>query len=306
MSVELSVIVPCYRDAENIDELLRRLYATLEKIGTTFEVLYINDSSPDNSEEILKTKKNEYQNLRIFKHSRNFGLMNVYMLGMKRSTGKAVILMDGDLQDPPELIEEFYKEWKNKNLVVYGIHKKRRGSKLHELLFATFYRFWNYLADIDIPKNAGDFCLMDRKVVDIICDLPEKDVFIRGLRAWVGFPQKGINFVRDERFAGESTQSIFSYFSWALIAITSFSTKPLRLISIFSASMICISLLYLATLLALYTMGVKAPHGFMSLIGVILLLFSATFLILSVISEYLIRIFKEVKNRPTSIEEYEL
>lgn len=306
MSAELSIIVPCYKDAENIEEMLRRLHQVMDKIKATFEIIYINDASPDNSEEILKELLPKYPHLRVVKHSRNFGLMNVYLLGMNKAVGQAVVLMDGDLQDPPEVIEEFYNKWKEGNLVVYGIHKKRRGSKLNEFIFASFYRVWNYLADIEIPKDAGDFCLLDKKVKDIIISLPEKDVFIRGIRAWVGFPQVGVNFIRDDRFAGVSTQNIFSYFGWALLAITSFSVKPLRVVSIFSAFSVFASILYLFVLLVMYFVGIQGPKGFMTMIGVMLLLFSANFLILSVISEYLIRIYKETKSRPTSIEEYEV
>lgn len=303
--VDLSIIVPCYRDEKNISELLVRLYETLGSLNLSYEVIYINDDSPDNSQSVLEEKLKEYPNLKVLKHSRNFGLMNVYLTGMRVARSKAVVLMDGDLQDPPELIKNFVEQWKKGYLVVYGIHKKREGGRLQEFIFSSFYRTWNYFADINIPENAGDFSLIDKKVVDIIIGLPEKDVFIRGIRAWAGFPQIGVDFRREKRHGGVSTQNFLSYMSWALFAITSFSTKPLRFVSIFSLVVFILSISYFVVLLGMYFVGIQGPKGFMTLIGVVLLLFSANFFILGVIAEYLIRIFKEVKSRPTAIVETE-
>ncbi len=297
----LSVVVPCYRDELNIRELYARLSATLQRITSSYEIIYVNDASPDNAGAVLDELAKGDPRLTVIHHARNFGLMNVYTLGMKQAIGAAVVLMDGDLEDPPELIEEFARQWLAGYLVVYGIHKERDVSWLKSRAFIAFYRTWNYLSDIRIPVDAGDFSLMDRKVVDIINDLPEKDRFLRGLRAWVGFPQIGVNFKRDKRFAGKSTQSYRSYFSWAILAITSFSTAPLRFVSIIAASTTVLSIANLVVLVALYFANVRGPRGWLTMIAVILALASVAFICLAIIAEYLTRIYKEVKQRPTSL-----
>jgi polyisoprenyl-phosphate glycosyltransferase len=297
----LSVVVPCYRDAENIQELYDRLKLVLNKISPDHEIIYINDASPDNSQPILENLAKNDSKLTVIRHSRNFGLMNVYTLGMKQAVGDAVVLMDGDLQDPPEMIEKFFEKWREGYLVVYGVHRERDESAFKKFCFRSFYKVWNALADISIPLDAGDFSLMDRKVVDLLNVMPEKDRFIRGLRAWIGFPQIGVEFKRAARFKGQSTQSFLKYLSWALFAITSFSTAPLRFVSLVALGTTFISVFYLVILLAMYFVGVRGPQGFMTLIGVVLLLASVLFICLSIISEYVLRIYKEVKQRPTSV-----
>lgn len=289
-------------DKSCINELYTRLVKTLLNITPNYEIIYINDSSPDKPMELLQDLASKDPNLKVVDHSRNFGLMGVFSTGLQLATGDAVVLMDGDLQDPPEIIEEFVKKWKEDNVnVVYGEHARRKESAIKVFLFKAFYKTWNYLADISIPENAGDFSLMDRSVVDVIVTLPEKERFIRGLRAWAGFSQSSVSFIRDERFAGESTQSFYKYFSWAVFAITSFSVKPLRIVSIFSILIFLLSVFYLIALGVMYFSGVDAPHGFMTLIGVILILFSSNFLVLAIFSEYMSQLFKEIKSRPSSV-----
>lgn len=299
---KISVVVPCYRDEDNIHELLRRLQSTLERVAPNYEIIYINDNSPGNAREILDEVAKQDPRVTVIHHSRNFGLMGVYSTGLRQAVGDAVVLMDGDLQDPPELIEQFVEKWNQGYLVAYGTAIKRKEEKaLRRLGMHLFYRLWNRVAPFYIPEDSGDFSLIDRRVVDIINALPEKDRMFRGLRAWVGFPQVSVPFERAGRFAGETTQSYLSYFSFAGFAVTSFSYLPLRIISILALVATGVSILFFFFLLSLFIFDVRGPRGFMTIISLILFSSSAIFVCLSIIAEYLIRIFIEIKARPESI-----
>src|SRR3989344_5739394 len=205
----ISVIPIAFGDEGNIEELYKRLTKVLKKITPRYEIIYVNDASPDNSEHILKKLAKKDKRLTVIVHSRNFGAQNAFSTGMKYARGDAVVIMDGDLQDPPELIEKFVKKWLEGYDVVYGSRKKREKSmgKYLEWAYHYFYVIFNKLSYISVPLDAGDFSLMDRKVINHINDLPEKDRFLRGLRAWVGFKQIGIDYIRPERFSGKSTHS---------------------------------------------------------------------------------------------------
>ena len=297
----ISVVVPCYRDEGNIRELIHRLTQTLEKITSKYEIIYINDASPDNSEAILVEIASLNPNVTVINHSRNFGLMSVFTTGMRQARGDAVILMDGDLQDPPELISDFVKKWAEGFFVVYGIRISRDESFLRKLGYMLFYNFWARISDIHIPKYSGEFSLMDRKVVDIILSLPERERFIRGLRAWVGFPQTGIEYHRPERFAGNTTQTMRSYFNWAIHATTSFSSFPLRMISFIAVAFSFVLVAFLVYNLVFFIFGGRAFQGFFTQFGLMLLIGTVNLICIAIIAEYLNVIFMEIKNRPTSI-----
>lgn len=297
----ISVVVPCYRDEDNILELLRRLQTTLARVTSSYEIIYVNDSSPGNAREILDEIASKDERITVIHHSRNFGLMGVYSTGLKQAVGDAVVLMDGDLQDPPEVIEQFVQRWNEGFLVVYGTAVKRDEKLLRRLGMHLFYRLWNRISSFQIPEDAGDFSLVDRRVVDVINAMPEKDRMFRGLRAWVGFPQVSVPFERAGRFAGETTQSYLSYFSFAGFAITSFSYLPLRIISVLALCATGVAILFFLFLLSLFLFDIRGPRGFMTIISLILFSSSAMFICLSIISEYLIRIFIEVKSRPESL-----
>lgn len=297
----ISVVVPTYRDAEFINEMVSRLETVLSKITPKYEIIYVNDQSPDNSAEILNVIARQNKRVTVIHHSRNYGLMGVFTTGMRHAVGDAVVIMDGDLQDPPEVIEQFVAEWVKGPLVVYGFRYKREETLLRRAGYFVFYRLWNKIANISIPKDAGDFSLMDRKVVDIINSLPEKDRFIRGLRAWVGFPQVGVPYFRPKRAVGLSTQSLYNYFSWSSVAITSFSFFPLRVVTITTVGFSFVLFIYFLVNLVLYFMGIKGPKGFMTLISLNLLTTTLILICLSIIAEYLIRIYIETKQRPASV-----
>lgn len=301
----ISVIPIAYRDEGNVRELYKRVICELKKITPNYEIVYVNDASPDGSQRILEELARKDKKLTVILHSRNFGAQNAFTTGMKQAMGDAIVIMDGDLQDPPELISDFVKKWLEGYDVVYGVRRKREKSMgwLMEQIYHLFYIFFNKLSYIKVPKDVGDFSLMDRKVVDHINYLPEKDRFLRGLRAWVGFKQIGISYIRPERFSGTgvSTTSLFRGFWWARRAIFSFSYAPLEWI--FYAAMVSVFASILAALFYILTYFLLpgAPKGFLTILIVTLFLGSIQLVVLSFISEYLRRIFEEVKSRPVSI-----
>lgn len=299
----LSVISIAYKDAGNILELYKRLTKVLKKITPNYEIIYVNDASPDESFEILRRLAYKDKLLTVINHSRNFGAQSAFTTGMKQAIGDAVVIMDGDLQDPPELIEEFVKNWLEGNDVVYGERRKREKSmgSLWETAYHWFYVIFNKLSYIQVPSDAGDFSLMDRKVVDHINYLPEKDRFIRGLRAWVGFKQVGVNYIRPERFSGASTNSFFKNLKWVRKAIFSFSYAPLEWVFNIALLSVLVSLLAIVFYIFLYFFIPNTPKGFLTLLVAFLFIGSIQLVVLSIICEYLRRIFEEVKSRPISI-----
>lgn len=302
---KISVIPIAYHDEGNIKELYRRLTYVLKKITPYWEIIYVNDDSPDNSEQILRNLAKKDKRLTVIIHSRNFGAQNAFTSGMKQSTGDAVVLMDGDLQDPPELIEKFIKKWLEGYEIVYGRRQKREKSMgtLWEFIYHMFYVIFNKLSYIKVPLDAGDFSLMDRVVVDNINRLPEKDRFIRGLRAWVGFKQIGIDYTRPERYWGPgiSTNSFWKGMQWARKAIFSFSFAPLEWVFYAAILSVFVSLFGIFFYFTMYIVFPNAPRGFMTILLAVLFIGSVQLVFLSLISEYIRRIFEEVKNRPEAI-----
>ena len=301
----ISAVVCCYGDEDNIEALYKRLIISLSAITPSYEIIYVNDASPDKSEAILRALAAKDKNLTIINHARNFGAQIAFTSGMIQATGDAVVLMDGDLQDPPELIEEFVKKWKEGNHVVYGIRRVRENSmsKWKQWLYHMFYVIFSKLSYIKVPLDVGDFSLMDRIVVDHINAMPERDRFIRGLRAWVGYKSTGIPYVRPERFDGKSsvsTKGLISAFRWARKAIFSFSFKPIEYITHFSVLMMFMALAGIVIYIILFFIK-GAPAGFTTL-TVIVLFFSAIQLLgIATLGEYIAKIFEEVKSRPRFI-----
>lgn len=298
----ISAVSVSYRDEGNILPLYERLTQTLRKISPDYEIIFVNDASPDRSEEILSDLAAKDRRVTVINHSRNFGAQSAFTSGMEQAVGHAVVIMDGDLQDPPELIEEFVKKWLEGYEVVYGIRRKREASlgRFHAFLYHFFYLIFRKIAFIPIPADTGEFSLMDRKVVDHINALPERSRLIRGLRSWVGFKQAGVSYARPERHWGRSTNSFFRNIRWAKQAIFSFSYVPLEYVSHLAGISTFISLAMMVVYLFL-ALFFPAPRGFLTLLVVILFLGSVQLLALSFIGEYLQRIFEEVKRRPKYI-----
>ncbi len=302
---KISVVVVCYYDALAIKALFDRLTKVLKSLVNDYEIIYVNDASPDNSEQILREIAAQDKHLTIVNHSRNFGAQAAFTSGMIQSTGDAVVIMDGDLQDPPELINDFVKKWQEGYKVVYGVRRKREKSmgKFKEYLYHLFYVFFNYTSYVKMPLDAGEFSLMDRIVVDHINSLPERDRFIRGLRAWVGYKSTGVEYTRPERFDGRksvSTRNLISALRWAKKAIFSFSYQPLELVNFLTATTTAVAI-FGAVYYFILSFFTNPPRGF-STLAIIILAFAAVQMIsLSIIGEYIIRIFEETKGRPRFI-----
>jgi dolichol-phosphate mannosyltransferase len=240
----------------------------------------------------------------VVNHARAFGSQNAFTSGMRISTGEAVILLDGDLQDPPELIAEFYARWREGFDVVYGVRTRRQASALWNAAYKAFYRAFRALSYVTVPLDAGDFALLDRRVVDILNSLPENNRFIRGLRAWAGFPQTGVPYVRPERMFGQSTNSLFRNIGWARKAILSFSYVPLEFINVVAFVIVVVSLLAIvAQILVRLFAPQLVPMGFTTLIILMLFLGGIQLLSLSIIGSYLMHIYDEVKRRPPYVIE---
>lgn len=299
---KISIVVACYNEAGNINEMYQRVKDVFEKHGKyDFEILFVDNASVDNSIDIYnRIIKNDYR-AKALLMSRNFGSSQPsFFAGIKHATGDAVVLVDGDLQDPPELISQFLKKWEQGYDVVYGVRKKRRGGIVRRIGYKCFYRVFRILSYLDIPLDAGDFSLMDRKVVDVIKRLDEKDLYLRGLRSWAGFRQVGLEYIREDRSAGRTSNSFLANFFWAKKALVNFSYKPLEFIS--RLAFLFVFITFFAALFYLYLyFKTNAPRGFSTLLMVMFIFGTIQLLSLSIIGEYLIRIFQEVKQRPPYI-----
>ncbi len=298
---KLSAIIACYKDEQAIPVMHERLSKTFQKIGVNYEIIFVNDCSPDKTNEVLQKLVNEDDHVIAIEHSRNFGSQSAFLSGMEISTGDGVILLDGDLQDPPELIEKFYEQYKEGYDVVYGRRVAREGSRVLAVLYKVFYRLFRSVSYIPMPLNAGDFSLMDRKVVDEIIKLPETDQFLRGLRAWVGFKQTGVDYVRPERMFGVTTNNWRKNIAWARKAIFSFSFVPLELLSYLGWSLTLLSFVAIIIQIILYFTMPGTPHGITTIIVLILFFGGLNMLAISVLGEYQGKILEESKRRPKFI-----
>lgn len=296
---KLSAIIAVYRDGPAIPHMYRRLVDIFQKIAVSYEIIFVNDCSPDDSREILARLAEQDRQVVVINHSRNFGSQNAFTSGMKIATGDAVILMDGDLQDPPEVIEEFYKKWQEGYQVVFGQRVKREAPLMMQFFYKVFYRIFQKLSYIPIPLDAGDFSLIDRKVVDSLNAFPENNRFLRGLRAWAGYRQVGVPYVRPERMFGRSTNNLLKNLEWAKKAIFSFSYAPLDFITILAFGMVVFSgLAILAQIVLRLAYPDLAPSGFTTLIILVLFMGGIQLLCLAIIGSYLAHIYDEVKRRP--------
>jgi glycosyltransferase involved in cell wall biosynthesis len=282
----------------------RRLVTCFEEICCDYEIIFVNDCSPESDElEILAITESDPKVIGI-SHSRNFGSQNAFLSGMKLSSGDAIVLMDGDLQDPPELIPGMYQKWVDGFDVVYGERIARDAPIYMQVLYKVFYRIFRHLSNVPIPLDAGDFSMMDRKVVKQILALPESDIFIRGLRAWVGFRQVGIPYTRPERPFGVTTNNFLKNIWWAKKAIFSFSTMPLNYIQ-FLALTICALTIGLSIFYLVHHIIYPNPHapGFTTVTLLTLGLGGVQLLSTSVIGDYLAKTLEESKKRPHFIRD---
>jgi len=293
-----SVIVPIFNEEQTLEELHQRLTKTAELLDQPYEVIFVDDGSRDRSFPLLKTFHEQDPRFKIIRFSRNFGHQVAISAGLDLATGDAVILMDGDLQDPPELIPQMIARWKEGFEVVYTVKMSRKENALKRIAFRAFYRILDALSSVKIPMNAGNFSLMDRRVVTVFRAMPERNRYISGMRAWAGFSQTALAYHRDPRFAGKPGMSFTRLVHLALDGIFSFSDVPLRL-AIYLGLIVAFSS-FAGGLYVLYSklFTDKAILGWASTILSILFVGGMILLTLGVIGEYISRIYEEVKSRP--------
>lgn len=295
----LSVVVACYRDAEAIPVMYERLTRALSAADLDYEIIFINDGSPDKTSEAIVNLSAKDPRVIGIVHSRNFGSQAAFRSGMEISTKEACVLMDGDLQDPPELIPAFVERWRVGADVVYGRRIKREMPCWLEIGYKAFYRVLASLSEFPIPKDAGDFSLIDRNVVRWILQCQERDQLLRGLRAYVGFRQEGIDYVRPERMFGRSTNNLIKNIGWAKKAIFSFSRAPLHLLTFVGTAATLISILLVAVMAATKLIWPEqVPHGIPTVLLLVSLFGSMNLLGLGLLGEYIGKIIEETKKRP--------
>ncbi len=298
---KLSAVIACYRDAEAIPFMHQRLTKMFIELGVDYEIIFVNDGSPDNANEVLEKLTTEDHHVIAIEHSRNFGSQAALISGSSIATGDAVIWLEGDLQDTPETIPQFYEKWKQGYEVIYGVRDKREGNQFLIWFYRQFYMVFKKMSNINIPLHAGDFSFLDRKVITHILALPEKEQFLRGLRAWVGFKQTGVHFFRPERMFGVSTNNWRKNIWWAKKGIFSFSFVPLEIMSYAGLLLTLISFVaIIAQVIAKITMP-NIPHGLTSIIVLVLFFGGINLLGISILGEYLGKILEESKGRPKYI-----
>lgn len=298
----VSAVIACYRDGEAIPHMYRRLTETFQKLAIEYEIIFVNDCSPDNSVQVIQEISARDPHVLGITHSRNFGSQMAFRSGMELATMNSVVLLDGDLQDPPELIETFHAKWEEGYDVIYGCRIKREMPWYWGLMYKAFYRIFAAFSYIPIPHDAGDFSLMDRRVVGWLLQCSERDLFMRGLRAYVGFKQIGVDYVRPERMFGRSTNNLLKNIDWAKRGIFSFSNAPLTMLTSvgFFSFGISVLLSLLVGLLKICWPEI-APRGVTTLLITVLLFGSANLFALGMVGEYIAKIMIEVKGRPRLI-----
>ena len=301
---KISLVIPMYYEEQVAEECYKRVTKVLKSIENyDYEIIFINDGSKDKTLPILEKIADKDKKVKIISFSRNFGHQAAVTAGLKYVTGDAIVIMDADLQDPPELIPDMLKKWEEGYEVIYGKRKTREGESAFKLLTAkAFYTTLNKLSDVEIPKDTGDFRLVDRKVVDVINSLPEHNKFLRGLFSWVGFKQYAYEYERKERFAGKTKYPLKKMLKLASDGIISFSTKPLKLVGILGMLSIIISFIVLIYSIVSYIFKLNTlTAGWTSIMVAITFFAGVQLLSIWIMSEYIGRIYDETKQRPQYI-----
>jgi len=301
-STTLSIIVPIFNEEQVIPELYKRITAVMDEIGESWELVCINDGSSDRSAQMLVDLNKADPRVKLLELSRNFGHQLAITAGLDYAEGDAVVIIDADLQDPPEVIAEMLARWREGYEVVYAVRADRKGESFFKLWTANaFYRLLRSITDVDIPLDAGDFRLMDRQVVHTMRSLRENHRFMRGLSSWVGYKQVGVEYQRAERYAGETKYPIRKMLRLTMDAITSFSYVPLRMATWFGFSLALISLIGILITVGLRLSGNSAFYGQATTLVAVLFLGGIQLIFLGILGEYLGRIYDEVKGRPLYI-----
>jgi dolichol-phosphate mannosyltransferase len=297
-----SVVVPVYNEQEVLTEFYKRIASVMDKLREPCEIIFVNDGSNDGSLELMNTFHSQDSRVKIINFSRNFGHQAAITAGLDYASGEAVITIDADLQDPPEVIPSLIDKWKEGFDVAYGVREKRVGESFFKLATASiFYRFLGKITDTDIPPDTGDFRLMSRKVVESLKNIREKNRFVRGLVSWVGFPQIGVNYKREKRFAGRTKYPLRKMLKFAIDGISSFSFFPLRIASYGGFLVSGVGLIYALYVICIKLFTNRAVPGWASLMVAILFLGGVQLIAIGIIGEYIARIGEETKQRPLYI-----
>ncbi|PEE38453.1 glycosyltransferase family 2 protein [Bacillus pseudomycoides] len=298
----VSIVVPMYFEEEVAQECYNRLKSVMIQNNINYEFVFVNDGSTDRTMEILKEiAANDYR-AKVVNFARNFGHQTAVTAGIDCASGDAIVIIDADLQDPPEVIPELIAKWQEGYEVVYAKRKQRKGETWFKLLTAKyFYRFLNYMSDIDIPKDTGDFRIIDRKVADVFKQMTERNRFIRGMMSWVGFSQTYVEYERDERFAGETKYPLKKMIKFASDGIIAFSTKPLRIVMTLGIMSVFISIAVLLYSVIVKLIGKDIQTGWASIMVAITFFSGIQLLGLGIVGQYIARIYDESKNRPIYI-----
>lgn len=301
---KISVIIPMYYEEEVAEKCYEKMTEVLQKIANyEYEIICVNDGSQDRTLEILEEIAKKDKKVKIISFSRNFGHQCAVTAGLKEVTGDVAVIIDADLQDPPELIPEMLKCWEDGNEVVYGKRKTRAGESKFKLMTAKmFYKTLNALSDVEIPKDTGDFRLVDRKIVDQMNQLPEHNKFLRGLWGWLGYKQYAFEYERQERYAGKTKYPLKKMLKLAQDGIIGFSTKPLKIVGVLGGISIILSLIVLIYSLIVYIFNLgDIEKGWTSIMVAVTFFAGVQLVSLWIISEYIGRIYDESKNRPQYI-----
>lgn len=301
LSPELSVVLPCHNEQGVLPALVERLSAVLRQVVESHEIIFVDDASTDGTSEALDALCERDPSIRVLHLSRNFGQQAALSAGLDAAGGDAVVLMDCDLQDPPEVIESLVARWREGYQVAYAVRRRRKEGALKRAAYALFYRSLVLISEIELPLDAGDFCLLDRQVIEGMRAMPERQRFVRGLRSWVGFRQVGVEYERQARYAGEPKYTLRKLVRLALAGYVGFSTAPLRLASLLGFLASCLGLLLVVWAVMGRILGSDLPRGWASTLAIVLLLGGAQLLVLGVMGEYLGRMYDEVRARPTYI-----
>ncbi len=300
----ISIVVPVFNETEVIETFYKRMKAVVDSFGSmAYELIFIDDGSSDDSYLKLKKMADYEPRVKIIRFSRNFGHQIAITAGIDIAKGDAVVVIDADLQDPPEVIKDFITKWEEGYDVVYGVREKREGESKMKLFTASlFYRLLRAIIKIDVPVDTGDFRLISRRVVDHFKSLKETDRFVRGLVSWIGFKQKGVAYKRDKRYAGETKYPYSKMLKFALDGITSFSSVPLKLATWLGYLTSFLAFLYLSSVFIQKILGFTV-HGWATIMVGMLLLGGVQLICLGIIGEYIGRIFNETKRRPMYVIE---
>lgn len=295
---ELSIVIPAYNEQENIEPMYERLESALDGCVDGFEVVFVDDGSTDGTWDRIDGLASRNVNVRGLRFARNFGHQAALTAGVDAAAGRAVVIIDADLQDPPEVIPEMVERWREGAEVVYGQREEREGETwFKKTTAAAFYRVLQAITNVKIPVDTGDFRLMGPRAVAAFRALPERNRFIRGLVSWIGFEQTAVFYHRQARHAGQTKYPLRKMFRFALDGITSFSFLPLRIATVVGFGVSLFSFLYILIVIVLKSMGINYP-GYTSMMASILFLGGVQLIMIGILGEYLARIFDEVKRRP--------